>query len=139
MPVLPLVGSTTSVSLVMRPSFSAASIMDTPILSLTLPQGLKDSSLATTVAPNPSAILFSLTSGVFPMSCVMSSAIFPTAWLSFPSALVSPCRALGPDALLSADHRLLAACLLELDSGHPSVEDRAGDLDHLPRLVRRRP
>jgi len=78
MPVLPLVGSTITVSLVMWPALSAASIMETPIRSLMLPQGLKDSSFATTVASSPSAILFSRTRGVLPMSSVMLLAIFAT-------------------------------------------------------------
>ena len=48
-PVLPLVGSTISVSLVILPSASAASIIATPIRSLTDQSGLKFSSFATTV------------------------------------------------------------------------------------------
>ena len=46
MPVLPLVGSTITESLFRRPLRSAASIMLTPIRSLTLESGLKNSSLA---------------------------------------------------------------------------------------------
>ena len=49
-PVLPLVGSITTVSLVIRPSASAASIIATPIRSLTDQRGLKFSSFATTSA-----------------------------------------------------------------------------------------
>ena len=77
MPVLPLVGSTIVVfSLSMRPAASAASIIDRPMRSLTLPPGLNDSSLPTMVAPERSEMPRSLTSGVPPMSSVMFSAIF---------------------------------------------------------------
>ena len=74
MPVLPLVGSRMIVSGPMCPACSAASIMATPMRSLTLAAGLKDSSFATTSAPAPSVTRCSRTSGVFPTSCVMSSA-----------------------------------------------------------------
>ena len=47
MPVLPLVGSTITVSGPINPASWAASIIATPIRSLTLPAGLKNSSLAT--------------------------------------------------------------------------------------------
>ena len=50
MPVLPLVGSRIIVSGPILPAFSAASIMPSPMRSLTLPAGLKNSSLASTVA-----------------------------------------------------------------------------------------
>ena len=63
-PVLPLVGSTTTVSGPMRPAACAASIMDTPMRSLTLLAGLKNSSLAATSAAAPSVILLTRTSGV---------------------------------------------------------------------------
>src|SRR5664279_5115520 len=54
---------------------SAASIMDTPMRSFTLCAGLKNSSLATTCATVPSVTRFSRTSGVSPISWVMSSAM----------------------------------------------------------------
>ena len=73
MPVLPLVGSMMTVSVLILPSRSAASIMATPMRSLTDHSGLKFSSLATTVASQPSATRRSRTSGVLPMVCVMSS------------------------------------------------------------------
>ena len=53
MPVLPLVGSTMTVSLVILPLRSAASIIDTPMRSLTDQSGLKFSSLATMVPGRP--------------------------------------------------------------------------------------
>src|SRR5208337_1125890 len=81
MPVLPLVGSTRTVSLVKIPAFSAASTMLTPILSFTLPHGLKNSSFATISASNPPDSLLILTSGVFPTNWVMSRAIFIGAYL----------------------------------------------------------
>ncbi len=49
MPVLPLVGSMTTVSGPIRPACSAASIMATPMRSFTLDRGLKDSSFTSTV------------------------------------------------------------------------------------------
>ena len=77
MPVLPLVGSTMVVlSGEMRPASSAASIIERPMRSLTLPPGLNDSSLPTIVAPERSERPRSLTSGVPPIRAVMSSAIF---------------------------------------------------------------
>ena len=74
-PVLPLVGSRMIVSGLIRPACSAASIMDTPMRSFTLPAGLNDSSLAATSATAPAVTRRSRTSGVFPISSVMSSAI----------------------------------------------------------------
>ena len=71
--MLPLVGSRMMVSSLISPARSAASIMLTPIRSLTLDKGLKDSSLASTVAPRPSVTLFNLTRGVLPMVLVISS------------------------------------------------------------------
>ncbi len=76
MPVLPDVGSTiTDVPGTSLPSRSIASTIETPIRSLTEWAGLKNSSLAATVAAHPAVIRFSLTSGVLPMSLVMSSAM----------------------------------------------------------------
>ena len=68
-PVLPEVGSTKTVSLLMRPSFSAFSIIAKPTRSLTLPPGLKDSTLARRVAfkPNSFSMFFNSTSGVLPI------------------------------------------------------------------------
>src|SRR5690242_12035043 len=66
MPVLPLVASTIVVRPgSMIPSASAASIIATPIRSLTDPPGLNISSLAKTSAPS-GAILASCTIGVLP-------------------------------------------------------------------------
>ena len=73
MPVLPEVGSTMVAPGFRRPSASAASIMARPMRSFTLPAGLKYSSFTTTSAP-PSRWC-RRTSGVFPMSWVMSSAM----------------------------------------------------------------
>jgi len=50
MPVLPLVGSITTVSFVIKPCLSAVVIIDKAIRSFTLPQGFLDSSFARTVA-----------------------------------------------------------------------------------------
>ena len=73
MPVFPLVGSTMSVSGVIFPAFSAASIIATPIRSLTDQSGLKFSSLATTVALASPTTRRRRISGVWPTVCVMSS------------------------------------------------------------------
>ena len=56
----------------MVPALSASSTMLTPMRSFTLWQGLKPSSLASTVAPMPAVSLLSRTSGVRPMVLVMS-------------------------------------------------------------------
>ncbi len=75
MPVLPLVGSIRVVLPgVIRPAFSAASIIDRPMRSLTLPAGLNDSSLPRIVAPESLESACSLTSGVLPMRSEMFSA-----------------------------------------------------------------
>ena len=73
--MFPLVGSRTIVSGPISPSFSAASIIATPMRSFTLWAGLKYSSFATTVAAAPSVTRLRRTSGVLPISCDMSSAI----------------------------------------------------------------
>ena len=75
MPVLPLVGSMITVSLPIRPSRSAASIIALAMRSLTLHSGFRFSNLPATVAWQPSAIRRSRTSGVLPTHCVMSSKI----------------------------------------------------------------
>src|SRR5207302_4562563 len=82
MPVLSLVAST----IVVRPgsilpSASAASIIATPIRSLTLPPGLKDSSFANSRTPAsdaaPSSMAAISTRGVFPTSSSMLIGIRP--------------------------------------------------------------
>ena len=74
MPVLPLVGSMMTVFFLILPSRSPASIIETPMRSLTDQRGLKHSNLLTMVAlqsgPWARRILIS---GVWPMHCVMSS------------------------------------------------------------------
>ncbi len=77
MPVLPLVGSTMTLTPgVSSPSRSAASIMASPMRSLTLLAGFALSSLATICGRTPDAIRFSRTSGVLPMSSATLLAIF---------------------------------------------------------------
>ena len=77
MPVLPLVGSTSTVLPGwIFPARSASLIMLTPMRSFTLLQGLKLSSLAATVARAPLVTLFRRTSGVCPINSVTSLAIF---------------------------------------------------------------
>jgi hypothetical protein len=75
-PVFPLVGSMMTVSESMIPRFSASAIIAEPIRSFTELQGLKNSSLPTTVAAHPSVTRLSFTSGVLPMSSLISAAIF---------------------------------------------------------------
>ena len=85
-PVFPLVGSTRMVFPgVISPRFSASSIIESAIRSLTELAGLLDSSLATTSATHPSPSTFEIfTSGVLPINSKIFSAI-----LGFPA-----CRAL---------------------------------------------
>ena len=75
MPVLPLVGSISTVSASMRPCASSASIIATPMRSLTEATGLKNSSLASTVALAPYSAdrRGNRTSGVSPMVSTMES------------------------------------------------------------------
>ncbi len=73
--MLPLVGSIrVDLPGVIRPAFSAATIIDRPIRSLTLPPGLNDSSLPRIVAPESLDSACSLTSGVPPIRSEMFSA-----------------------------------------------------------------
>ena len=76
-PVLPLVGSIIVPPGLSLPLFSASMTMLYPTLSLMLPAGLNISTFATISAPAPkrSSILWSLSSGVFPISCVTVSLI----------------------------------------------------------------
>src|SRR4029453_12442228 len=67
-PVLPLVGSTTMAPGLSTPRRSASSIMATAMRSFTLPPGLSDSSLPSTVAPPGRGMWFSRTRGVAPIS-----------------------------------------------------------------------
>ena len=76
-PVLPLVGSTTTVPGLSLPWASASSIMATPMRSFTDHMGLALSSLAATVALAPSTSRRSLMRGVPPITCVTSSNIRP--------------------------------------------------------------
>ena len=73
MPVLPEVGSTSTVSGPISPAVSMSSTMATPIRSLTLAAGLRNSSLARMLALTPciSGKRTSLTIGVSPMASMM--------------------------------------------------------------------
>jgi len=75
MPVLPEVGSTITVSGPIRPACSNASIMATPMRSLTEPSGLKNSNLARISASTPAspASRDRRTSGVAPTVSMMLS------------------------------------------------------------------
>src|SRR4051794_9388585 len=76
MPVLPLVGSTTTERPgLTSPSSSAASIIATPIRSFTDPPGLKYSSFAHTCPASPSPSRSSCTIGVLPTTAEASAPI----------------------------------------------------------------
>src|SRR3954453_22167952 len=105
MPVFPLVASTTVVRPgSIRPSFSAASIMATPIRSLTDPPGLNISSLPKS-APPSGARRPSWTIGVRPTWSAMLIGMEPIAnlvWQRLPVVVDAP-RLLHPDALVELD------------------------------------
>src|SRR5689334_12793936 len=67
MPVLPLVGSISSLPGLRMPRRSASQIMDAPIRHFTENAGLRASILASMVTGAPSITRFSFTSGVLPM------------------------------------------------------------------------
>ena len=71
--MLPQVGSTIVPPGFSSPLSSAASIIRTAMRSFTEPPGLKYSTLARTVGPEPSVTLLSLTSGVLPTRLIIES------------------------------------------------------------------
>lgn len=79
--VFPLVGSIKVSPGLILPLFSASSIILRAIRSLTLPPALKSSTFAYTLAliPRDWGILFSRTSGVWPISLVASTTPIPLA------------------------------------------------------------
>src|SRR5882724_1877745 len=79
MPVLPLVGSTRVAPALSTPRRSASSTMASAMRSLTLPPGLSDSSLASTVAPPGLGMRLRRTSGVPPTRSSTEPAIFGRA------------------------------------------------------------
>src|SRR3954447_8306185 len=112
MPVLPLVASTIVVRPgSIRPAASAASIMATPMRSLTDPPGLSISSLPKTSAPPSGASRANCTIGVRPTwSAMLRGIIADLVWqrllvvvdppaLGHPDALVEPqgARVVGGD------------------------------------------
>src|SRR4051794_27360128 len=106
MPVLPLVASTIVVLPgSMRPSRSAASIIATPMRSLTLPPGLNDSSLPNSSIPS-GASRRSSTIGVRPTCSAMLSGGSPT-----PEFLSVYERILAMPDIESAELRLMAAAI----------------------------
>jgi hypothetical protein len=72
-----------------KPAFSAASIIETPMRSLTECAGLKNSSFATICAAAPSVMRRSRTSGVLPISAVTSSAMRGSLVVPEGAALIS--------------------------------------------------
>jgi len=79
MPVLPEVGSTSTVSGLTRPARSMSSIMATPMRSFTLPAGLRNSSFARTLAFTPRICgkRRSCTIGVSPIASVIEAKTRP--------------------------------------------------------------
>src|SRR5215472_7485565 len=73
MPVLPLVGSISSLPARSVPFFSASHTIAAPMRSFTLCAGLRPSILARMVALAPSMTRFRRTSGVRPIECELSS------------------------------------------------------------------
>ncbi len=73
-PVFPEVGSTMVPPGRSSPDLSAASTMRSAMRSLTLPPGLKYSTLASTSGLSPSATAFRRTSGVLPTRSITCSA-----------------------------------------------------------------
>src|SRR5262245_3332803 len=106
MPVLPLVASTTVVRPgSIRPSCSAASIIATPIRSLTDPPGLNISSLPKTSAPPSGARRASWTIGVRPTWSAMLIGMEPIDDLVWQRFLV----------VVDAPHLAHSDALVELD------------------------
>ena len=77
-PVLPLVGSMRVAPGSSSPRASASSMSATPTRSFTLPQGLRDSSLARIVASTSALMRSSATSGVRPTVSVTFRKIMTT-------------------------------------------------------------
>src|SRR4051794_14376159 len=119
-PVLPLVGSTTTARPgLISPSSSAASIIATPIRSLTEPPGLKYSSLAQTCAPSPSAMRSSSTIGVPPTTADASA---PT--LTAPALLV---RCSSPNSKSGAAKKRVTGYHGSRSKGAEVAEFKQGD------------
>src|SRR2546425_937721 len=134
MPVLPLVGSTIVPPGFSAPVRSASSIIARAIRSLTLPPGLRDSTLATTAAPPGLGSLRRRTSGVLPIRSSTESwmlMVFPLDVVHRPgaaAALARPCDQFAErHAVHHLRHRLRD---LQPEIGHggrrpPAGEDRA--------------
>ncbi len=80
-----------------RPTFSACSIIDTPIRPLTLDRGLRNSSLPTISPGRPLPKRLRRTSGVPPISSQRLSAI-----CSFVIGVVRVCRLSSPELWVSS-------------------------------------
>src|SRR6185503_5885543 len=84
MPVLPLVGSISSLPGLRMPRRSASQIMDAPMRHLTENAGFRASILASIVTGAPSVTLFSFTSGVLPILRELSEKGMPYKRLNIP-------------------------------------------------------
>src|SRR5436309_12880440 len=105
MPVLPLVGSTTSTPGLSTPRSSASQIIEAPIRSLTEYAGLRPSSLARMRAFVPAPTCFRWTSGVPPIERELSSKMRAMSDLVVRDGLVHvhQLRRAGDDAGLRGD------------------------------------
>src|SRR5690349_1941166 len=132
MPVLPDVASTTVVRPgSISPAASAASIIDTPILSFTLPAGLCDSSLPISSAWQSGATRVKRTSGVSPTS---SARFLGMALASLFSTLMRLSRGLLEISAREAIRRHERHAALVEDRGH-RVLDAVDPPSRLRRVV----
>ena len=109
--MLPLVASIIVEPGFMIPSFSAASIIDSAILSFMLPVGFKNSSFANIEAQQLSVTLLSLISGVLPIS---SSTLLTTFMPIHPVLTRMIQNQLAPIKQFSALGGCLERCAAEL-------------------------
>src|SRR5688572_17171384 len=130
MPVLPLVGSTMTVSRSMRPSRSAASIIATPMRSFTDASGVKNSHLASTTAWSRGISRFSRTSGVPPIVSVMSLKIRPWGLMGMSFPMVDRARLfrLDLDDFLWLER---AARIIQYPTRHINSLARSDRHDHI--------
>src|SRR5437764_12769662 len=138
MPVLPDVASTIVVRPgSMRPSASAASIIATPIRSLTLPPGLNDSTLANSSTPSAASggsIRVSCTIGVAPTYSAMLTGTLPIG----ESSLVTGPQTLGGARQPVGDVGLAALAQdvgAELDVARDALDREAPRGEQVPQPV----
>src|SRR4051812_24365715 len=138
MPVLPDVASTIVVRPgSMRPSASAASIIATPMRSLTLPPGLDASTLANSSTPSAASagsIRVSCTIGVAPTYSAMLTgipAIAGRSLVSGPEVAARARQALGDVVLAALTHHIGT----QLDVARDALDGEAARLEQAPQPV----